>query len=147
VVARRPEALTGRLAPAGITPPPQGLKHIGHDHRCNPRAHSVSSGGHRARGFLPVNRDDRVFVVRRGERIHAYVNSCPHNWRPLDYAQDQFLSASGSEIVCYAHGAHFSIDSGECIAGVCMGQFLIPVPARVDNGMILIPRELPQPPE
>jgi hypothetical protein len=30
---------------------------------------------------------------------------------------------------------------------VCIGQFLIPVPARVDNGMILIPWELPQPPE
>jgi nitrite reductase/ring-hydroxylating ferredoxin subunit len=101
----------------------------------------------RARGFLPVNRDDRVFVVRRGDRIRAYVNSCPHNWRPLDYAQDHFLSADGREIVCYAHGAHFSIDSGECIDGVCIGASLIPVPARVDNGMILIPLELPQTPE
>jgi nitrite reductase/ring-hydroxylating ferredoxin subunit len=101
----------------------------------------------RSRGFLPVNRDDRLFVVRRGQRINVYINSCPHNWRPLDYAQDQFLSANGSEIVCYAHGAHFSIDSGECIAGVCMGQFLIPVLARVDNGMILIPLDLPQAPD
>jgi len=101
----------------------------------------------RARGFLPRNRDDRVFVIRRGERIKAYINSCPHNWRPLDYAQDHFLSADCREIVCYAHGAHFSIDSGECTDGVCMGQFLIPVPARVDNGMILIPLELPQTPE
>jgi nitrite reductase/ring-hydroxylating ferredoxin subunit len=102
--------------------------------------------GH-ARGFLPLNRDDRVFAVRRGEQIRVYINSCPHNWRPLDYAQDHFLSADRREIVCYAHGAHFSIDSGECIAGVCLGQFLIPVPARVDNGMILIPRQLPQAPE
>jgi nitrite reductase/ring-hydroxylating ferredoxin subunit len=109
------------------------------------RLEDIPDGG--ARGFLPVDRDDRVFVVRRGDRVHVYINSCPHNWRPLDYAQDRFLSASGSEIVCYAHGAHFSIASGECIAGVCIGRFLIPVPARVDNGMILIPRELPQPPE
>jgi nitrite reductase/ring-hydroxylating ferredoxin subunit len=57
------------------------------------------------------------------------------------------LSANGSEIVCYAHGAHFSIDSGEYIDGVHMGRFLIPVPARVDNGMILIPLELPRAPE
>jgi nitrite reductase/ring-hydroxylating ferredoxin subunit len=57
------------------------------------------------------------------------------------------LSANGSEIICYAHGAHFSIDSGECINGVCKGQFLIPLPARVDNGMILIPLELPRAPE
>ena len=100
-----------------------------------------------ARGFLPVNRDDRLFVVRRGDCIRAYINSCPHNWRPLDYAQDQFLSADGREIVCYAHGAHFSIDSGQCTDGVCIGESLIPVPARVDNGMILIPLELPQTPE
>ena len=98
----------------------------------------------RARGLLPLDRDDRLFVVRRGQRIDIYLNSCPHNWRPLDYAQDQFLSANGREIVCYAHGAHFSIDSGECIDGVCIGQFLIPVPSRVDNGMILIALELPQ---
>ena len=115
------------------------------DERVLCRLEDIPDG--RARGFLPVNRDDRVFVVRRGDRIRAYVNSCPHNWRPLDYAQDRFLSADGREIVCYAHGAHFSIDSGECIDGVCVGAFLIPVPARVDNGMILIARELPQPPE
>jgi hypothetical protein len=30
---------------------------------------------------------------------------------------------------------------------VLKGTALIPVPARVDNGMILIPRELPQTPE
>jgi nitrite reductase/ring-hydroxylating ferredoxin subunit len=115
------------------------------DERALCRLEDIPDG--RARGFLPVNRDDRLFVVRRGDRIRAYVNSCPHNWRPLDYAQDQFLSADGREIVCYAHGAHFSIDNGECIAGVCVGAFLIPVPARVDNGMILIPQELPQTPE
>jgi nitrite reductase/ring-hydroxylating ferredoxin subunit len=115
------------------------------DERALCRLEDIPDG--RARGFLPRNRDHRVFVVRRGDHIRAYVNSCPHNWRPLDYAQDQFLSADGREIVCYAHGAHFSIDSGQCIAGVCIGEFLIAVPARVDNGMILIPLELPQTPE
>ena len=106
---------------------------------------AIPDGG--ARGFLRQQRDDRLFVVRRGDGIPAYINSCPHNWRPLDYAQDHFLSADGREIVCYAHGAHFSIDSGECTDGVCIGQFLIAVPARVNNGMILIPLELPQTPE
>ena len=101
----------------------------------------------RARGFLPVNREDRLFVVRRGERVYAYLNSCPHNWRPLDFAQDQFLSGSGRDIVCYAHGAHFAIESGECTDGVCIGEHLIPVPARIENGMIVIPRELPRHPD
>jgi hypothetical protein len=30
---------------------------------------------------------------------------------------------------------------------VCLGEFLIPVPARVADGIILIPLELPQAPE
>ena len=102
--------------------------------------------GH-ARGFLPHKREDRLFAVRRGQQVRVYINSCPHNWRPLDFAQDRFLSADCREIVCYAHGAHFSIDTGECTAGVCLGEFLIRVPARVANGMILIPLELPQAPE
>ena len=57
------------------------------------------------------------------------------------------LHRDGHDIVCYAHGAHFSIDTGECIEGVCLGEFLIRVPARVENGMILIPLALPQIPE
>ena len=100
-----------------------------------------------ARGFLPVNRDHRLFAVRRGGSVYVYLNSCPHNWRPLDFAPHRFLSADGRDIVCYAHGAHFSISSGECIAGVCLGQSLIAVPARVAGGMILIPLQLPQAPE
>jgi nitrite reductase/ring-hydroxylating ferredoxin subunit len=100
-----------------------------------------------ARGFLPRNREDRLFAVRRGPQVRVYINSCPHNWRPLDFAQDRFLSADCHDIVCYAHGAHFSIDSGECTSGVCLGEFLIPVPARVEDGIILIPLELPQAPE
>jgi nitrite reductase/ring-hydroxylating ferredoxin subunit len=115
------------------------------DERVLCRLQDIPDG--RARGFLPLNRDDRLFVVRRGDCIRAYINSCPHNWRPLDYAQDHFLSADGREIVCYAHGAHFSIDSGQCTDGVCIGASLIPVPTRIDNGMILIPLELPQTPE
>ncbi len=109
------------------------------------RLHDIADG--HSRGFLPVGREDRLFVVRRGDGVRVYVNSCPHNWRPLDFAQDRFLSADGREIVCYAHGAHFSIDTGVCTAGVCEGEALIPVPARVEDGNILIPLELPQLPE
>lgn len=100
-----------------------------------------------SRGFLPRQREDRLFAVRRGDVVRVYVNSCPHNWRPLDYAQDRFLSPDGREIVCHAHGARFAIDSGLCTAGACEGQSLISVPARVEDGMILIPLDLPQLPE
>ena len=100
-----------------------------------------------SRGFLPHHRQDRLFAVRRAGTVRVYVNSCPHNWGPLDYAQDRFLSPDGSEIVCHAHGARFSIDSGHCTAGACEGQSLIAVPACIEDGMILIPLDLPQLPE
>lgn len=79
-----------------------------------------------ARGFDPDpdSGDDRAFAVRRGGRVYAYVNSCPHNWRPLEYAKDRFLSGDGGEIVCYAHGAHFDIEDGRCSYGPCLGQSL-----------------------
>ena len=101
-----------------------------------------------ARGFHPnARREDRLFAVRRGQQVHVYLNSCPHNWRPLDWAQDQFLATIGGDIVCFAHGAHFDVASGVCSAGVCLGEQLIRVPARVVDGRVYVPATLPSAPE
>ncbi len=90
-----------------------------------------------ARGFLPDDRgDDRVFVVRRGRRVYAYRNVCPHNGVGLEYAKDRFLNADGSEIVCYAHGAHFAIEDGLCTFGPCFGDRLGSLPAQVRDGVV-----------
>ena len=101
-----------------------------------------------ARGFLPDgHREDRLFAVRRGMAVYVYLNTCPHNWRPLDWAKDRFLACPGGDIVCFAHGAHFDVPSGECIAGVCQGDHLIPVPVRCEEGQLIIPAVLPAQPE
>jgi nitrite reductase/ring-hydroxylating ferredoxin subunit len=101
-----------------------------------------------ARGFHPgAQRQDRLFAVRRGAEVFVYLNSCPHNWVPLDWAKDKFLACPGGDIVCFAHGAHFDVASGVCTAGVCEGEKLIPVPARVVDGVVLIPATLPVTPE
>jgi naringenin degradation protein FdeD len=101
-----------------------------------------------ARGFLPdAHREDQLFAVRRGAAVYVYLNTCPHNWRPLDWAKDRFLACQGGDIVCFAHGAHFDVASGECTAGVCLGDHLIPVPVRTEDGQIIIPRALPAQPE
>jgi nitrite reductase/ring-hydroxylating ferredoxin subunit len=91
-----------------------------------------------ARGFDtdPVSGDDRAFAVRSGGRVYAYVNSCPHNWRPLEYAKDRFLSGDGVDIVCYAHGAHFDIEDGRCSYGPCLGQSLRALPVEEREGWI-----------
>jgi len=101
-----------------------------------------------ARGFLPdAHREDKLFAVRRGEAVYVYLNTCPHNWRPLDWAKDRFLACHGGDIVCFAHGAHFDVVSGECTAGVCQGDHLIPVPARTEEGQVIIPARLPAQPD
>jgi nitrite reductase/ring-hydroxylating ferredoxin subunit len=101
-----------------------------------------------ARGFLPTaRREDRLFVVRRGNAVHAWINSCPHNWRPLDWAKDRFLAKIGGDIVCFAHGAHFNPESGVCTSGVCEGERLIAVAATLANGDVMVPSVLPTAPE
>jgi nitrite reductase/ring-hydroxylating ferredoxin subunit len=107
------------------------------------RLSDLPDGG--ARGLLRQGNDDQVFAVRQGEEVFVWLNDCPHNHRPLEYRQDQFLSGDGQHIVCYAHSAHFDIRSGHCFAGPCEGKALIPVPTRIDLGVVWIGDALPTP--
>jgi nitrite reductase/ring-hydroxylating ferredoxin subunit len=95
-----------------------------------------------ARGLLRAGNDDRVFAVRQGGEVFVWRNDCPHNHRPLEYRQDQFLSADGQHIVCYAHGAHFDIKSGYCFAGPCEGRSLVPVSTRITDGVVWMAADL-----
>lgn len=96
-----------------------------------------------SRGFLRQGNDDQVFAVRQGDQVFVWLNDCPHEHRPLEYRQDRFLSGDGGHIVCYAHSAHFDIQSGHCFAGPCTGQGLVPVPVRIDGTGVLVPAVLP----
>lgn len=96
-----------------------------------------------SRGLLRDGNDDSVFVVRRGDEVFVYLNSCPHDHRPMEYMQDKFLSGDRSHIQCYAHGAHFEISTGRCFAGPCEGAHLTRVPSRVEHGVVWIAAELP----
>ena len=96
-----------------------------------------------SRGLLRDGNDDRVFAVRQRDEVFVWLNDCPHNHRPLEFRQDRFLSADGGHIVCYAHSAHFDIRTGHCFAGPCEGERLVRVPARVEAGVVWVPRELP----
>jgi nitrite reductase/ring-hydroxylating ferredoxin subunit len=84
-----------------------------------------------SKGFTlerPDGRGLRVFAVRRGEAVWAYVNRCPHRGTPLDWRPDDFLDRDGQHIVCATHGAVFQIADGVCIAGPCTGDQLTPLP-------------------
>ena len=86
-----------------------------------------------------------VFVVREGERVYGYVNSCPHTGVALEFTPDRFLNGDGSYILCSTHGALFEIEDGYCIAGPCTGQSLTPATLDVSSSGQVILREIKAP--
>jgi nitrite reductase/ring-hydroxylating ferredoxin subunit len=82
-----------------------------------------------ARGFDPLGQGcDTLFIVRRGERLYAWRDACPHQrGTPMAWRKNAYLNADRSRIVCSAHGALFDIESGVCTLGPCVGQSLTAV--------------------
>ncbi|MGE8353305.1 MAG: Rieske (2Fe-2S) protein [Pseudomonas protegens] len=75
----------------------------------------------------------KLFAVRREGQAYVYANHCPHRGVPLEWQPDQFLDPSASLIQCATHGALFLIESGECVAGPCSGQFLRAIDCEEDS--------------
>jgi nitrite reductase/ring-hydroxylating ferredoxin subunit len=68
-----------------------------------------------------------LILLRRGNRVFAYPNECPHAGRNLDYAPGRFL-VRDARITCAVHGATFAVESGACLGGPCRnGLFAMPV--------------------
>ena len=70
------------------------------------------------------------FLVRVGERINGYVDSCPHAGWPLGSAPDQYLTRDKDRILCAGHGMAFAIDTGACVVGpesLCLTPWLVEV--------------------
>ncbi|MCO5163786.1 MAG: Rieske 2Fe-2S domain-containing protein [Mesorhizobium sp.] len=94
----------------------------------------------KSRGFDPLGEGrDTMFVIRRGGRLYAWRNHCPHYDRArMAWKKDEFLDPTGSRIMCFAHGALFEIDSGECTLGPCLGQHLTAVPVEIRDGQVWV---------
>lgn len=87
-----------------------------------------------ARGFDPhQGGQDTVLVVRRGDRLFAYRDACPHHDTPMAWRKDAYLDGTGQHIVCAAHGAQFDIATGLCTLGPCLGESLTPVALQIHN--------------
>ena len=89
--------------------------------------------------------DNKLFAIRKDNEVYAYWNNCPHLGIPLNWMPEKFLDLDGSLIQCSSHGALFQIDSGECIAGPCIGDHLKPVKVRVEGNMIYVVANQPMP--
>jgi nitrite reductase/ring-hydroxylating ferredoxin subunit len=87
-----------------------------------------------------------AFVIRRGEAVFGYVDSCPHNGWPLAAIEDRYLTREKDLILCAAHGALFRIEDGYCIAGPCVEGRLTAWPVAV-VGADIVTTEPPPPPK
>lgn len=79
-----------------------------------------------------------IFVVRFGDAVYAYRNSCPHVGSPLDWEENEFLDDQETAIHCGTHGALFEPHNGYCFSGPCRGESLTPVAIAIDDGQITL---------
>jgi nitrite reductase/ring-hydroxylating ferredoxin subunit len=84
-----------------------------------------------------------LFVVRKGDRVYGYRNSCPHTGAPLEWLPNQFLDRDNSFIECALHGALFDIAEGRCLRGPCVGDSLQRVAVTVRDGAVWLASPLP----
>jgi nitrite reductase/ring-hydroxylating ferredoxin subunit len=77
-----------------------------------------------------------VFVVHKNGEVFAYYNKCPHTGASLEWQEDQFLDLDKALIQCATHDALFTIDTGECISGPCVGDNLQALPISIINDEI-----------
>jgi nitrite reductase/ring-hydroxylating ferredoxin subunit len=88
------------------------------------RLADIPDGGGRGFWFGQDTARFGVFLIRQGDRVYAYENSCPHRGTPLDWLPDRFLDRDGRRILCATHGALFDIEDGLCLSGPCAGARL-----------------------
>lgn len=95
------------------------------------RLDEIADGG--ARGIAVPGLERKVVVVRKGDRVHGYLDSCPHyeGSTPMAWKSDAYLNGERTHIACHSHGALFDIETGECVLGPCLGKALTPVRLRV----------------
>jgi nitrite reductase/ring-hydroxylating ferredoxin subunit len=79
-----------------------------------------------------------VIVVRRGAKVWAYVNRCPHFSVPLNYEPGLVHCYRSQVLMCAHHSAMFRFEDGRCIEGPCAGASLDAVPVVVDEDSLAV---------
>jgi len=79
-----------------------------------------------------------LVIFRRGERLLAYRNACPHQGRSLNFAPDRFLIGDDGLLVCAHHGAAFDLESGLCLQGPCQGSSLQAIKINIKDHEVLL---------
>jgi len=108
---------------------------------------ALPDGGARGATVEQDGRRHEILLVRRADRVFAYVNACPHLGTPLETFPDRFLDRTGRRLICSTHGALFRIEDGLCVFGPCQERYLAAVPVAVVDGRIALAGKIPSPPE
>jgi len=74
-----------------------------------------------------------IFIIKHGDGVLGYVNSCPHARLPLNWQDEQFFDVTGLYLLCANHAAYFDIATGQCVRGPCKGQSLTTFPVDLDG--------------
>jgi nitrite reductase/ring-hydroxylating ferredoxin subunit len=101
----------------------------------------IPKGG--AVGFV-YEQDARKFhglVAEKKGKYYAYQNRCMHVGVTLDLEDDDFFSEDNKHLQCSLHGAMYEVDTGECIAGPCLGASLRNLPLKEQGNELIV--ELP----
>jgi nitrite reductase/ring-hydroxylating ferredoxin subunit len=109
------------------------------------RLEALADGG--GRSFEVTDNGPGVLLLRDGEIVRGYVNSCPHRGTPLDLIPDRIRDASGRFIVCSTHGAQFRVEDGVCVFGPCIGARLPAVALSVRDGWVTLKPRTDETPE
>ena len=91
--------------------------------------------------IFPFERDGESlqgFVVRHEDSYYAYVNRCAHVTFSLDVGDGQVMDHEGKFILCWAHGARYLPETGECFMGPAVGRSLEALPIRVEEGTAVV---------
>ena len=67
-----------------------------------------------------------ILAKRRG-KLYLFANNCPHANESLDPMGGSLSDETGDLLRCQRHNAEFLTETGECVAGPCLGQALRPV--------------------
>lgn len=79
-----------------------------------------------------------IVVTRRGDRISAFRNKCPHAGYPLQRSDGRIVVQEGRYMMCSGHGASFTLEDGACAGGPCNGDALERIAIVIRDGNVCV---------
>jgi nitrite reductase/ring-hydroxylating ferredoxin subunit len=83
-----------------------------------------------------------IIITRRGDRVSAFINRCPHARWPLDTFDGRFLLTDDQHLICAAHTAVFHAVTGQALGGPGRGEPLVKLETQVQDNVLLISERL-----